>query len=205
MPTGYTAKLMEHGQSFQEFAMICARAFGACIEMRDDPMDAPIPEKFEPSPFYTDAVAASRKEARRLQSMTASEKIQFGADKKAEALKSLRDCLAREREQNVRLRKMELEVLSWQPPTSEHEDFKKFMLNQISISRHDSDGYWAESIDRATSKGLSEYWADALKAELESISRNEEESEKEKTRAESRTRWIKQLRDSLKEREGIAA
>ena len=34
MPTGYTYKIGE-GASFKEFVMACARAFGACVEMRD--------------------------------------------------------------------------------------------------------------------------------------------------------------------------
>jgi hypothetical protein len=52
MPTGYTAKLMEEGQSFPEFAMRCARNFGALIMMRDESLDVPIPEQFEPSDYY---------------------------------------------------------------------------------------------------------------------------------------------------------
>lgn len=38
--------------TFPEFAMRCARNFGALIMMRDEPLDAPIPEKFEPSGYY---------------------------------------------------------------------------------------------------------------------------------------------------------
>jgi hypothetical protein len=36
MPTGYTEKLMEKGQTFQQFALLCARNFGALVMMRDD-------------------------------------------------------------------------------------------------------------------------------------------------------------------------
>lgn len=50
MPTGYTAAV-EDGTitEFDDFAWQCARAFGALIMMRDDPMSAPIPQKFEPT------------------------------------------------------------------------------------------------------------------------------------------------------------
>ena len=60
MPTGYTATLMEKGQTFQEFIMGCARAFGALIEMRDSPNDAPIPDKFEPSDYHAKRLIESR-------------------------------------------------------------------------------------------------------------------------------------------------
>jgi hypothetical protein len=49
MPTGYT-DCVRSGEvtEFADFAMKCARAFGACIEMRDEPSGTPIPEAFEP-------------------------------------------------------------------------------------------------------------------------------------------------------------
>ena len=51
MPTGYTDAIKD-GITFQQFAMNCARAFGACVTMRDDPSDKPIPERFEPSAWH---------------------------------------------------------------------------------------------------------------------------------------------------------
>lgn len=51
MPTGYTADLTLD-TPFERFAMRCARAMGACVMMRDDPMDAPIPDKWEPDDYY---------------------------------------------------------------------------------------------------------------------------------------------------------
>ena len=44
MPTGYTYDLYDGKDiEFPDFVMKCARAFGALIEIRDDPMDAAIP------------------------------------------------------------------------------------------------------------------------------------------------------------------
>jgi hypothetical protein len=42
MPTGYTAELIEKGMEFNDFVLTCARAFGACIELRDRKL-APAP------------------------------------------------------------------------------------------------------------------------------------------------------------------
>jgi hypothetical protein len=61
MPTGYTAKLYDGDQKFQDFAMECARAFGALIEMRDEPMNAKIPETFEPSEHHVNGLERAKK------------------------------------------------------------------------------------------------------------------------------------------------
>lgn len=50
MPTGYTYAIKE-GISFRDFVLKCARAFEACVSMRDDPMDKEIPE-FVASDYY---------------------------------------------------------------------------------------------------------------------------------------------------------
>ena len=55
MPIGYTSKLHDGDQPFNEFIMSCARAFGALVTMRDDPNDAPIPE-FEVSEYSVTSV-----------------------------------------------------------------------------------------------------------------------------------------------------
>lgn len=52
MPTGYTAGVKDGTVTdFKAFVMQCARAFGALIDMRDDPSDVPIPKSFAPSSY----------------------------------------------------------------------------------------------------------------------------------------------------------
>jgi hypothetical protein len=60
--TGYTATLTEKDQTFEQFVWACARNFGALITMRDDPMDAPVPELFELRSYYSERVEEARKE-----------------------------------------------------------------------------------------------------------------------------------------------
>jgi len=58
MPTGYTYPVVEGKiTEFSDFALSCARAFGALITMRDDPHDTPIPETFEPSDYNAKKLA----------------------------------------------------------------------------------------------------------------------------------------------------
>ena len=83
MPTGYTATLVEHGQTFPEFAMQCAKAFGACITLRDEPFDAPIPTKFKASTWHTKQQAKARALEKRLGAMNKEERLAFGQEKRA--------------------------------------------------------------------------------------------------------------------------
>jgi hypothetical protein len=40
MPTGYTAGVADGTiTEFREYALLCARAFGACIMLRDEPVE----------------------------------------------------------------------------------------------------------------------------------------------------------------------
>jgi len=82
MPTGCTAKLMSEGQTFHEFIMQCARNFGALIMMRDDPWDAPIPDKFEPYGYHAKKLIEAREELKRLNNMSDEEKVAFGMSEK---------------------------------------------------------------------------------------------------------------------------
>jgi hypothetical protein len=60
--TGYVHHMVEKNQTFPQFAMSCARAFGALIEMRDEGMDAKIPDEIKPEPYHKKAAAEARKE-----------------------------------------------------------------------------------------------------------------------------------------------
>lgn len=197
MPTGYTAKLMEKGQSFPEFVMTCARSFGALITMRDDPMDAEIPEKFEPSPYYKNALADAHAEFARLRDMSPEEQLAYGEKAKADTIAKEIEWLARDTEENVRLQMMEARVKEWEPPTPEHVELKNFMLQQLDISKRDT-GYIKRYLAEAQAKEPMQYYRDALAKAERSIKYHTEEMAKEQERMEGRTEWVRQLRESLK-------
>src|SRR5882762_3281786 len=52
MPTGYTSRLHDGEQTFEEFLWTCARGMGAFVTMRDAPLDAPLPDEFGPQTSY---------------------------------------------------------------------------------------------------------------------------------------------------------
>lgn len=196
MPTGYTADLMEHGQSFNDFVLGCARAFGALIMMRDEPSDAPIPEKFEPSDYSTRKIAEAKAELSRLQLMSADERIAFGVEARDEEVARYNEWLLRQTEQNRRLVDMERKVKAWTPPSDDHKQFKHFMLEQIRISKNDLE-YIQRNLDEAYHKAPVSYYSEAVMKAERDIDYHAEEHAKELERTEGRNRWIRQLRESL--------
>jgi len=196
MPTGYTADLMEKGQDFKTFVMRCSRAMGALIMMRDDPMDAPIPKKFEPSDYHIKALVEARETHDRLTAMSNEEKIAFGKEEKEKAIKRHQGWLERDRIQNDRLAEMQSQVMAWRPPTPDHEGFKKFMLDQIKISMNDTE-YIARQITEAEEKSPMDFYVAALSSAAWNINYHKKGNTDEIDRAEKRTEWVNQLRKSI--------
>lgn len=194
MPTGYTAAIAD-GITFREFVLRCARAFGASVTMRDEPTDAPIPERFEPSEWYAQRAQAA---SRRLDELAALRP----EDAEARAESDYRERAA-EREQRVaqtaalraKYEAMLAEVNAWEPPTPDHVELKRFMGEQIAESlRFDC---WAEWV--APRRLTGDEW---LALETERARHDLENSEKhhaeEVERTEKRNAWLKALRESLK-------
>ena len=196
MPTGYTAKLVENGQSFPEFVMGCARAFGALIEMRDESADAPIPHEFKPSTYHADRLTEIRTELLRLQDMGNDERIAFGRAAKEEDIARNREYIRKTEEENARLAEMESQVKAWEPPTSEHQELKKFMLQQLFISKSITE-YSQKGLATVLAKSPGTYYSDAVLSAENSISYHTEHLEDDVVRAKDRTNWVKQLRESL--------
>jgi len=196
MPTGYTAELMEKGQTFHEFIMGCSRAFGALITMRDDPKDAMIPKRFEPSNYHAKSITESLGELAKLKSMTDKEKLAFGQAEKDEDIKSIERRFEKQRVENKRLEAMEANVRAWNPPTYDHRGLKDFMLEQINISKNDS-RYIQTSLDAAIDKPEMVYYVEAVSNASHNIKYHTEENDKEIKRANERTEWVRQLRLSI--------
>lgn len=196
MPTGYTAKLMERGQTFPEFVLTCARAFGACIDLRDEPHGAPIPEAFSPSDYYVKALADAQLLVSTLTAMGEIAQREFGKRQKQNAIEQSRNYVAEKKLENQRLEDMRVQVEEWAPPTQEHEGIKKFMLQQISISMNDT-SYSEEILISNEEKEPIDFYYAALVSAKSSAEYHAKKSQQEAKRSDGNTEWVKQLRESL--------
>lgn len=199
MPTSYTSFVADNENfTFPEFAMRCAREFGALVSMRGESLDTPVPERFEPDDScrkeYEEAKAAY---AAFIANPPTEEELSKEYDEyvtlnKEQYAKTIAD----QREKRNRYERMLTKVLEWKPPTPDHEGLRRFMIYQLQESiEFDCTEYDLATPDR---EGYIFFHKDgaSLKAELERKARRWRE-ELERTR--KRNRWIKDLRDSLKD------
>lgn len=194
MPTGYTSDIYDgKAVTFEEFALGCARAFGALVTMRDDPRDAEIPQEFAPSLYHARAAGDAR---RRLDEVLAWDEAdaQDAADTAhLEAVQHAAEVTKRNSELRERYEAMLVMVNAWEPPTEDHVEFKKFMADQLQSSI-DGDTYTVSVPDPVTPE---QYVIDQTERAKRDIAYHEAEQAKEYERAEQRTAWVKALRASL--------
>lgn len=198
MPTGYTAKLMEKGQTFPEFVMTCARAFGPLVSMRDDAMDAPIPEDLGAGrdDYYTKALAEAQLKLKGLEAMDVDGQLAYGGMKKCVSLAEARKADAKNRLEDERLDSMRKRVEAWAPPTDDHIELKKFMLEQIKISLHGSD-YYAREIERLEAQDPQAIYYEHLESACHDVEYYGEKVEKRAGNYDYANKWVKALRESL--------
>lgn len=193
MPTGYTAAVKD-GISFEQFVWTCARNFGALVMMRDEPMSATVPEKFEESRYYTTALAAAQDRLATLRAMSpaaaaenarAAYKVAMAAHLKREAEKD---------DLRARYSVMLIKAQEWVPPSAEHQGLKDFMVSQLRESiAWDCEPSAAPAPVTSATEWLAAQITEAERAVQYHTNAKAEEAE----RTASRNRWISDLRASV--------
>lgn len=195
MPTGYTAGV-ESGEvtDLRDYMLICARAFGALISMRDDPMDAPIPEKLEASTrYYDEQIAAVTAEIALLSSMTADEALTASLAANDDARRRHREYEAADQLHLDRHLAMAEKVKAWEPPSPEHAEYKAFMLQQLEVSSR-----WLGTKREIPPMPIGEEWRKQRLVDLgESLARARKNRAEEIERTAQRQKWLDNLRGSL--------
>lgn len=198
MPTGYTFNIVE-GISFKEYVLQCARAFGACITMKDEPFDEPIPEKFEESDYYKNKIEDLKKELSKLLKMS-NKQLQKEIDRKyEEQIKNNKEQIKKHLELKEKYEKMLEKVRKWNPPTKDHTGLKRFMEEQILQSIEfdcDVSYYKGKSIIKLN---VDQYRYENKKELEKDIDYYMKRWKDETKRVQERNNWIRQLRDSLEE------
>jgi len=96
MPTGYTAAVQDGTiKTLSEYAMSCARAFGATITMRDEPSDAVIPDEFTPSPYHKDAIVRAKEDIDAWSEMTEVQRDEAYGEYCLQVSKDYQDTIAK--------------------------------------------------------------------------------------------------------------
>lgn len=139
MPTGYTAGIINgKTKTFQEFAKQCMRAFGATIHMRDESMDKEY-EPMTPSDYHTKALEEAKEKLKRAETLTDAELIEMRTKKLEENKKYHLESIAKAKTARAKLEKFLAKAIEFKAPTPEHEELRKFMIEQLQ-STIDFDG-----------------------------------------------------------------
>ena len=199
MPTGYTDGI-KIDTPFQDFALQCARAFGALIERRDEPANAPIPDEFTPSNYHLEKLEQLIAEQDKARTMTLEQAVAEIERYNADQVKGGEEVRAKSAATRARYERMLNLVSNWQPPTAEHQGLQDFMVQQITDSIkwdcHDSDDF----VERyyAGFTGTPAQWiAQCQEKAAKDIEYHKKHYAEDCERARSRTAWVKALRESL--------
>jgi len=195
MPSGYT-DYINKGVSFDDFVLICARAFGALINMKEDSFDKPIPKRLEPSSYHKDEL---EKEEVRLESLLKMSNEQGAIEAKAEwkeAMAYYEERLIENKKQKEGYESMLAKVRDWTPPTEDHRGLKQFMIEQITQSISFDCSYEPDKPSSEPSSGA-EWLKLKIKNAKEDIKYHSENYTEEVARIEERNKWIEDLRGSL--------
>jgi hypothetical protein len=196
MPTGYTAAVQDGTiTEFKDFAFQCARAFGALVMMRDELLDAPIPEAFQPSDWNAKELEKATAKFVELQAMTpeacdAAALADYNAQCESRATSVLKRTVQRERYES-----MLEQAKGWTPPTPDHEEMKAFMVQQLEESiKFDCRDFTESLLVQQTGAG---WRASQLINVQRNIDYHTKANAEELERTASRNAWVKALRDSL--------
>lgn len=199
MPTGYTAFIENDTiDNAKDFIMLCARAFGACIDMRDEPLSKPIPKEFELDTYHAKEIEKAKMRLEQIESMT-NEEIQKQCDK--EYNKRIDDRIGIKeyrKEMKEKYEKVLSGIKMWNPPTQDHEGLKKFAIKQIEMCLPDyNENTYFDGIENVEKETVDEW----RKRNIESCN-NDIEYHKNKwnieiTRWRNRNKWLRDLRESI--------
>lgn len=194
MPSGYTARIYE-GElvTFPEFAMTCARAFGALINLKEEPFDAPIPSEITPSPYYAERLERARERLAEAEGWTDEDAEARAASDHAGAVREIEKSNAVARGRRERYEAMRAQAQAWQAPTPDHQGLKDFMIEQLS----DSARFDCHETGIPEPVPGPEYRRRSIEERQAEVGRAGKAHAEEVERANGRTEWVRALRASL--------
>jgi hypothetical protein len=193
MPTGYTIKLYEgKPQTVQEFILTCARAFGATIEQRDDPLDVPPRPREVRTECHDKALSDATWTLETAPMWTDEEASKLAHDVHSKSfnawLESSAEQLARRRRYEAMLQEVDL----W-TPVEDLQKLKEFMLEQLRESiKFDCSPY-----DPPVAMTGVEYRQHVIDRAKRDMAYHTKERKAEMERVEWANRWIADLYASL--------
>jgi hypothetical protein len=168
---------------------------GALVTMRDEPLEATPPERFEPQKYYFERVDEAKAKVAVLSQMTVRE-IETAMEAAHKAALADYERRKQEREElRARYEAMLAKAREWEPPTTDHEGLANFMIEQLEQSIEFDCWKGAEPPVRVSA---TEWYNREVEQAARELQRAVAALADEKDRAEGRSKWVADLKASLK-------
>lgn len=195
MPTGYTAEIYEGKDvTFKQFASRCARAFGALVHLRDEPLSNELPTEIsEESKYHTEGLKNAKALLAKLKEMSEKEKVILCDKSNKQAYDSWFELDQKRRALLDRYTDMLNQAKTWTPPTPDHNNFKAFMIEQLESSiKFDCNFY-----DPPAPLSVESWYAREIENAKDDIEYHERGLKEEQARVNKNLEWIKHLAESI--------
>ena len=191
MPTGYTTDIYNGKDvSFRDFALNCARQFGACIMQRDDPADEK-PKIMPEESYHTEEL----KKLGKFKKPTKAEFEKYVKTKIADCKETIDKMKKLQKAYNKKIK----EAQNWNPPTPEHEGLKKFMIQQLTDSMQFDCSYdhYESELKKLNKMTYDDYFEQQKQHHKRRIEYHTKYLEKDLDNIRKRNKWIQDLYNSL--------
>lgn len=200
MPTGYTAGVMDGTiTEFKDYAFQCARAFGALVTLRDEPMTPDIPT-LKVEDYYLAEVKRAEKEVEKISTMTSKQIEAEFLKHKAREIKYHTKGIKDQEKVRKRYSKMLEEAKKFVAPTDEHVKYRDFLISQLeeSLNWDCGSNYHQEQLTRVKRKKSARAWhREALTEAKYQLKYARKSLKEEIERVKSRNDWISQLKKAV--------
>lgn len=191
MTTAYTDILINNpNTTFTAFALRCARAFGACVELHDVSLDAPPPDEVKPDTWLQERLEEAETELAAWEAMSLSDAESVCTREYRESCAHREEWRRRVERENATIYAMLAKVETWNPPSEEHRELKKFMMEQLRMSIR-------QPPSKPPRQPTAEWLADRIRYAADTVKWRHETWAKEQARAVRATKWLRELRASL--------
>lgn len=198
MPTGYTSPIYNGDDiSFKDFAIRCAKQFGAFIHMREDFLDSKVVKRTLDD-YYKRCFDKAESELKKFKENPPTR--EFLTKEWEKKLRAIIEEDFKEEEKRFALKTryetMLKQVKDWTPPTLEHKPLKDFMIRQLEDSIECDCKPYAQAAYFPTKEEYvkNELSADSLEREVKYY---QEQWDEEVRRCEEANKWIDDLLSSL--------
>lgn len=200
MPSGFTAEFENREPSFEEFVWRCARGMGVFIHMRDDSMDAPLrlPTEEDFSGYHEESLERAAKNLKKYSNMALDTAKVLMNKQYDEMIADTKKAIKEKSALKKRYENMLSKVRGWTPPTSEHKNFKKFMIEQLeqSMEWDCNVKYYVERLE-APRQTAREWLNDMVTQAQYDIEYHTKHIAEDRERNKERVEWVQALQNSV--------